>query len=52
VPVCRRLLAGLAVLGALALSGCGDSPVDPSATRSDAQADQLRDRLIHGQGAQ
>lgn len=45
----NRTLAVLTVLGTLALAGCGESSVDPTATRTDAQADQLRTRLHNGQ---
>jgi len=48
---CTRILAGLAVLGTLSLTGCGDPPVDPTASRSDGQAEQLRERLRRGQGS-
>ena len=46
----RALLAALA-LATLALSGCGDPAPDPTATRSESQAHQLRDRLQRVQGA-
>lgn len=43
----------LALLGAttLLLGGCGDPAPDTTVTRSEQQADQLRDRLQRVQGA-
>ena len=49
--VMTRLVAAVLVLGSLALAGCGDPAPDPTATRSERQADQLRERLRSGQGA-
>ncbi len=46
----RALLAALA-LATLSLSGCGDPAPDPTVTRSEGQAHQLRDRLQRVQGA-
>jgi len=46
----RALLATLA-LATLGLAGCGDPAPDPTASRSETQAAQLRDRLQRVQGA-
>lgn len=47
----RRAVLALAVLSTLALAGCGEPALDPSVTRTDAQADQLRERLRTVQAA-
>lgn len=44
------LLAALAAC-TVALAGCGGSEWDPATERSDAQAEELRERLRTGQGA-
>lgn len=46
----RALIAALA-FATLLLAGCGDPAPDPTATRSESQAEQLRDRLQRVQGA-
>jgi len=47
----RRALLAALVLATLTLTGCGDPAPDPTASRSDSQAEQLRDRLRQVQGA-
>lgn len=47
----RRLACALAMLSVLAIAGCGEPAPDPTVTRSDNQADMLRERLRTGQGA-
>jgi hypothetical protein len=47
----KRTLVAASVLCALSVAGCGDPVPDPTASRSDAQAAQLRERLRSGQGA-
>lgn len=47
----RRAVFALSVLSTLALAGCGEPAPDPTMTRTDAEADQLRERLRTGQGA-
>jgi hypothetical protein len=47
----RRLLCALAMLSVLAIAGCGEPALDPTVTRTDDQADMLRERLRTGQGA-
>lgn len=49
--VTRRLACALAMLSVLAIAGCGEPAPDPTVTRSDNQADMLRERLRTGQGA-
>lgn len=46
-----RTLTAVCALSVLAIAGCGEVPEDPTVTRSKSQAEQLRDRLRHGQGA-
>ncbi len=48
---CRRMAAAALALSTLALAGCGDPAPDPTAKRTDVQAEQLRERLRTGQGA-
>ena len=47
----RRVVCALALLSVLAIAGCGEPAPDPTATRTDDQADMLRERLRTGQGA-
>lgn len=47
----RRMLCALAMLSVLAIAGCGEPAPDPTVTRTDDQADVLRERLRTGQGA-
>ena len=44
-----RMVAGWAVGSTLVLAGCGESPVDPTAKRTDMAAEQLRERIRAGQ---
>jgi hypothetical protein len=45
------MVCALAMLSVLAIAGCGQPAPDPTATRTDDQADVLRERLRTGQGA-
>jgi hypothetical protein len=45
------MVCALAMLSVLAIAGCGEPAPDPTATRTDDQADMLRERLRTGQGA-
>jgi len=47
----RRAVLAVAALSVLVVSGCGEVPEDATAKRSDMQAEQLRERLLRGQGA-
>lgn len=47
----RRMVCALAMLSVLAIAGCGQPAPDPTMTRTDDQADMLRERLRTGQGA-
>lgn len=47
----RRMVCALAVLSVLAIAGCGEPAPDRTVTRTDEQADTLRERLRTGQGA-
>jgi hypothetical protein len=47
----RRMVCALAILSVLAIAGCGEPAPDPTVTRTDNQADMLRERLRTGQGA-
>jgi hypothetical protein len=47
----KRMVCALAMLSVLAIAGCGEPAPDPTVTRTDNQADMLRERLRTGQGA-
>jgi outer membrane biogenesis lipoprotein LolB len=50
-PSARRVLLALLGTATLLLGGCGDPATDATVTRSEQQAEQLRERLRRVQGA-
>ena len=50
-PAMRLPLLALMMLVTIGIAGCGEPAHDPTVSRTDAQADQLRERLRTGQGA-